>query len=864
MSDPFRQFTHPDAIDLSQCDREPIHLLGGIQPIGFLLVAGPDWVVRRASANAGQHLRLPPETPLLGAGLRGLLAREALHQIGGRLHLLRGAAAVERLFGIVLQPGGIAYDLALHSGEGGEMVLEAEPSDLDDALEAGTTVRGMIARLNQAEGLDGLCREAVRQIRALTGFGRVMLYRFAADGAGEVVAESLASFMPSFMGLRFPASDIPRQARRLYEKNLLRLIADTEAPPVPVLPLLDAHGQPLDLSLSVLRAVSPVHVEYLRNMGVRASMSISVLRRGRLWGLIACHHAEPLRVPFERRTAAELFAQVFALALESRERETEQARDAEAGRVHHRLMAALGALGPGSQSLADILETLAELIPCDGIGLWSRGSTALRGHAPGAEAFTGLAAFLNRAASGTLYATHCLGEAYPPAAGPEVAGLLAIPLSRVPRDYLVFFRRPMIHAVTWAGDPAKPAVPEGGRIGPRASFAAWREMVDGQSRPWDENDLALAERLRLTLLEVVLQLTDMAERERRAAQARQEVLIAELNHRVRNILGLIRGLVTQSQAQATTVEEFAAMVGGRVQALARAHDQITTDHGRPAPLKDLVQAEAAAYAGASADAAGWQERVQLCGPPVLLEPGAYTTLALVIHELMTNAAKYGALCGRHGQVRLRWSLAPDGALDLHWEEEGGPPVRPPRRQGFGTTIIERALPHDLKGEAELRYAPEGLRARFRLPPGHAYPGREAASAPAALAAAHPLPAPPPVTLSGRVLLVEDNLLIAMDAEEQLRRLGAEAVEVAASVQAALRSLEQLRPDIALLDVHLGRENSFPVADALRARGVPFLFATGYGEAAIFPERFRDVGVVSKPYTPADMQAALLRRLNSAP
>jgi len=857
MRDDSSQPTFSSSVDLTNCDREPIHLLGGIQPIGFLVAVSSDWVVRRASANIASHLGLKAEA-LLGESLSELLTREAMHLIGGRLHLLRGANAVERLFGVRIREEGGPYDLAIHMS-GDLIVLEGEPSDMEDALEAGNTVRGMIARLHQAEGFEGICREAVRQIRGLTGFSRVMLYRFDHDGAGEVIAESAASFLPSFMGLHFPASDIPRQARVLYERNLLRLIADTEAQPVPLLPLLDSRNQPLDLSLSVLRSVSPVHIEYLRNMEVKASMSISVLRKGRLWGLIACHHNEPLRVPFERRTAAELFGQIFSLVLESREREAEQARDAEANRVHQRLMAALGAMRPGSRSLTEFLETLSEVIPCDGIGLWSKSGTALRGHAPTVEEFSGIVRFLHRAASGTVYSTHRLGELHPPATDftERAAGLQAIPLSRTPRDYLVFFRRAVAHSVTWAGDPSKPVTvgPNGIRLTPRKSFAAWRETIEGQSRPWTESDLIMAERLRVTLLEVVLQLTDMAERERRVAQERQEILIAELNHRVRNILGLIRGLVTQSRAHATTVDEFATMVGGRIQALARAHDQINTDRWRPAPLAELIQAEAGAYLNDQ------QGRISLSGPSVLLEPTAYTTMALVIHELMTNAAKYGALCGRQGQVLVRWDLTPDGSLEILWTEEGGPPVKPPQRQGFGTTIVERALPHDLKGEAELRYNLSGIEARFLIPAEYIRSGDGTVSLAGRDTARAPVPIPQAeFRLSGRVMLVEDNLLIAMDAEDQLRRLGAEAVDVAGSVQAALRLLEHAPPEIALLDVNLGRENSFPIADALLAHGVPFVFATGYGEADAFPERFRTAAVISKPYTATEMRRALQRRL----
>lgn len=848
---PDGEFALGEVIDLSNCEREPIHLLGAIQPTGCLIATSPDWVIRRVSANIEEHLGQTPEA-MIGGQVHNVLCQKAMHDIGGRLHLLRGVNAMERLFGVPLLEGGRPYDLAVHMVDD-QIVIEAEPSDPEDGLEAGTTVRGMIGRLHAAEGLEGLCREAVRQIRSLTGFDRVMLYRFDHDGAGEVIAESAASFLSSFLGLRFPASDIPKQARLLYERNWLRLIGDIKAKPVPLVPQLDHQGRPLDLSLSVLRSVSPIHIEYLTNMGVQASMSISVIRKGKLWGLIACHNNAPLRLTFERRTVAELFGQIFSLLLESRERDAELAREARANLVHNRLMASLGAMRPGTRSLTDFLDMLGEVLPCDGIGLWSAGGTALRGHAPNTEEFAGLVRFLNRSASGSIYSTFHLGEVYAPARdfADRAAGVLAIPLSRGPRDYLVFFRREVSRSVTWAGDPNKPLSlgPNGARLTPRKSFAAWRQTVEGQCLPWTDSDLQMAERLRVTLLEVVLQLADMAERERRVSQERQEILIAELNHRVRNILGLIRGLVSQTRDHASTVEEFAALIGGRIQALARAHDQITADKWQPAPLADLILAEAAAYLAGKAD------RVVLDGPPALLEPQAHTTMALVIHEMMTNAAKYGALCDSHGTVRISWSVNEGDELEILWKEEGGPPVKPPSRKGFGTTIIERAVPHDLKGEAELHYTLAGVEARFVLPSAHVRLG-EASRTQASPSAPAPVAAPA-VPVPSRILLVEDNLLIAMDAEDQLRHLGATQVDVASNVQAALQIIARDPPDIALLDMNLGRENSFPVADALRARGIPFVFATGYGESNAFPERFRSSVVIKKPYTQLDIREAIL-------
>jgi two-component sensor histidine kinase/CheY-like chemotaxis protein len=338
------------------------------------------------------------------------------------------------------------------------------------------------------------------------------------------------------------------------------------------------------------------------------------------------------------------------------------------------------------------------------------------------------------------------------------------------------------------------------------------------------------------LLEVVLRLTDVATRERRAAQERQELLIAELNHRVRNILALIRGLITRSRERAMSLEEFASVVGGRVQALARAHDQITVDNWGPAPLRNLFTTEAGAYLHEKAN------RVSLDGPDVLLEPPAFSTLALVVHELLTNSAKYGALCDNEGKVRVTWEMSASGRLVIDWQEEGGPPVQAPTRRGFGSTIIERSIPFDLKGEADVQYRFEGVKARFEIPSGYVRRDPHARRA-APAETAHPVGR----VLCGAAMVVEDNMIIALDAEALLAELGADTVETASSVADALRRIAERKLAFAIVDVNLGHESSFPVADALMENGVPFAFATGYGKNIDFPERFAHVPVIAKPY-----------------
>ncbi|WBO20933.1 HWE histidine kinase domain-containing protein [Sphingomonas abietis] len=812
-----------------------------IQPFGFLIALSSDWLISRTSANTGEFIGKRPEE-LLGRPVVDILGGEAVHAIRNRVSLLRGHDATERVFGLKLAEIEQSFDVALHLSDGG-IVIEAELSQPELGDGAGT-IRSMMSRLDQATKMDAFLREGARQVRALTGFDRVMVYRFDPQGNGEVVAEAARSGIGSFLHLHYPHTDIPAQARALYQRNLFRIIADVGAVPVPVLPTLNERGRPLDLSLSVLRAVSPIHIEYLTNMGVGASLSISIVIEGRLWGLFACHHYSPRCPGLERRSLAELFGQMFAMKLEALERREAAAYSARAHAVSERLLVQLA----GDASLRDdpawLAETLDEAIPADGIGVVINGMVAIAGLAPDEDSFTRLVRELNRAEAGKVYATDHIAGFFPEAErwSDIAAGMLALPISRSPRDYVVLFRQEIIRTVRWAGDPFLPKQfgPNGDRLSPRKSFDAWSETVRGRSQPFTAMERQVAESLRATLIEVVLRMSDEAHVERQQAAERQELLIAELNHRVRNILSLIRGLVRQSRGSGS-IDEYVTELDGRIHALARAHNQITSDNWGPAPLRGLIETEAAAYLAGKAD------RVRTDGPEILLQPNAFSTLALVIHELMTNSAKYGGLSD-NGHVEVRWSIDRQGCLALDWQEIGGPVVQPPTRQGFGSTIIRRSIPYDLGGEAKVDFAPLGLSAHFVIPERHV--SQRIAARPAMAVEAE---TPPPVLtggplLSGPVLLVEDSLIIAMDAEDILIRLGADSVATASNIPQAIAELGRTRPTVAILDINLGTETSLPIADRLKALGIPFLFATGYGEQARLPAAHADTPVLQKPYT----------------
>ena len=840
-------------VDLTNCDREPIHQLGEIQPIGFLMVLTSDWMISNASANIGEFLELGDDE-LIGRAASTIFTKHAMHTLRNRLALLRGADALERVFRMPLQANEKPFDVALHMS-GSRIVLEAEPSTEVDYGDATGTVRGMMSRLEQAPDMPAFFNEGARQVRALTGFDRVMVYRFSADGSGEVVAESAKSGIGSFFGLHYPATDIPKQARQLYLRSLLRIITDIDAEPVPVLPATDEYGEPVDLSLSILRSVSRIHIEYLRNMGVRASMSISIVVEGKLWGLIACHHYSPRCPSFERRSVAELFAQMFAMRIEARERTLVVEYERRARDISDQL---LGAVASDETLLNDpdwLSQILTSAIPADGVGVWINGNYAFSGLTPDTGSFARIIQALNATAAGRAYATDNISSLVPALADSSVAGLLAIPISRSPRDYVVLFRAEIIRSVRWAGDPHKPVTygPNGPRLTPRQSFEEWKETVVGRSLPFTSSELRVAETLRATLIEVVLRLADEATAERNEATSRQELLIAELNHRVRNILSLIRGLIRQSKpADGTSIEDFVSVIDGRVHALARAHNQITDDHWGPAPVKNLLEAEAAAFLTTQKD------RLLLDGPPVMLNPQAYSTLALVVHELVTNSVKYGSLSQETGEALAEWSVREDGDLNFCWRERGGPEVFPPNRKGFGTTIIEHSVPYDLGGSAKVDYAREGVRAEFVIPAKHVVQISTAVGNRIQLPdAPEPDALPISTLLRGKhVLLVEDSLIIALDAEDLLNRLGAESISTESSAVGAIAAIAQKRPDFAILDINLGDHDSVPIANRLVELGVPFMFATGYGEQSQLPDSLKSRPVLQKPYTLASLNRRL--------
>lgn len=838
--------TNGSTVDLDTCASEPIHIPGRIQSFGALIAVSSDWLIAHCSANFGAFVGLAAQ-PQQGEPLAAHLGAQFVAALRRKLQAVSAPGSVERIFGIAAGTCDGLFDVALHIS-GRTIVIEFERHASGDYEHNVGMLRPMMGRLEAMRDPTRLCDAAARQMKALLGFDRVMVYRFEEDDSGEVLAEAREPALESFLGLHYPASDIPPQARALYLRNILRTIADVDDPTVAVVPAVSTAGVPLDLSHSTLRGVSPIHIEYLHNMGVTASLSISIILRGRLWGLFACHHYSGPRVlPYSLRTGAELFAQLFAFQLDQvlSDQGREQMRRAQ--ELHDRLMAQLAESSGLIEHFDAMLDLISEVIPHDGASAFVEGQYVARGRAPSQAQFESVLPLLNGGATSTVWANAALGEqaAAAKAFADLAAGALAIPVSRRPRDYIVLWRRERKQLVNWAGRPDKPVElgPNGVRLTPRKSFEAWQEVVEGKSVPWSEDECRAAESLRVTLLEVILRITDSAMAERARAQEQQELLIAELNHRVRNVLNLIRGLITQTRHEAHDIGGFIDAVNGRIHALALAHDGITKENWAPSSLIDLIETEAKAYVSGKAD------RVVIAGDDVLIAPDAFPVLALVIHEMLTNCVKYGSLCDHHGSVLITLSRDKSGDLTMAWREAGGPAVRVPQRRGFGSVIVERSIPHELGGSAAIRFQLGGVEAEFVVPARFVTPTKRKAAATdkagAAAAKAKALPL--------RVLLVEDNMIIALDTEENLRALGVPTVDVASSNDSALAIITNAPPAFALLDFNLGGETSEPIARALAQRGIAFAFASGYGEveamAGDYPTR---VGTLQKPYSKDDL------------
>ena len=496
------------AFDITECASEPIHLLGSVQSHGALLaLAEPGLTVEVASANTAALLGVAPEA-LLGLPVADIFGAEQARQLG---EAVSDDDSISAIVPVQLEERERGYQLevSVHRGDG-LVICEFEPP-ADHPFRFSSFYPGARRALLQLEGtrtVTALCQAAVRQVRAFTGYDRVVAYRFDGDGPGEVIAEDTAPGWEPWLGLWFPAIDVPPQARRLYLQNWIRVIADVDdhgAALVP--PLRPGTQRPLDLSGSALRTVSAYHLEYLRNIGVRGSMSVSLIKDGRLWGMIACHSGTPRRLTADQRAACEMFGIALSLRIDSMEDRQRVASEAEVRRVLQQMTEEAGASAPerfGEHIVADSAR-LRDLVGADGVYVRFGTASHASGLVPDLPGLPALLARLPSVSVGQVWSTHRLGEELGELArlAGDCAGLLLVPLSSS-GDVLAWFRGEVSRTVRWAADPGRPVVTgsRGQRLTPRGSSSVWQETVRGQCLPWSGQEHGIAEETYRALFEV--------------------------------------------------------------------------------------------------------------------------------------------------------------------------------------------------------------------------------------------------------------------------------------------------------------------------------------------------------------------------
>ena len=857
----------PAMTDVTNCDREPIHIPGAILPHGAMLVLDAATLeVLQAAGDTAGLLGIPIDR-LLGRPVAGLLQpgqAESLRALAAGFDLVTPRHLLDPLMRVM---PGRPLDASLHrSGE--SLVLEFEAADIADRFSADPLagVQDMVRGFDAAPSLQALCQLAAERVRSVARYDRVLVYRFMPDESGWVIAESREPHLEPFLDLHYPAADIPQQARALYVRNGLRLITQVDYDPAPLTPLLHPRtGQTLDMSQAILRDVSPIHREYLRNMGIDASMSISIVRGGRLWGLIACHHYSPRLLPRHLRAICELFGSMFSLQLEAREK-GEQFEERLASRmVLQNLMLNLAGADDYATGLTQQSPNLLDYIHCGsaapdgerlgGVAVRVRGQLTYLGVTPSQDQIESLVDWLtiHMAQGDGVFSTDRLSEIWPAAAGfTDVAsGVLAIAVSHEPSDFIIWFRPELVGAASWAGEPKKIVAsgPNGDRLTPRKSFEVWKEIVRGRCLPWTSADIDAAFDLQVSLLHVVLRRINAAARERKRAAERDQLLMAELDHRVKNTIANIQALVVQTSRSADSLTGFVEGLDGRIQSMAKAHSLLSQSRWEGVSIEMLLREELSPYASSHSG-------VVLSGTDVLLTPKSALSLSLAVHELATNAAKFGALSRPGGRVAVDWRLAVDGSIELSWNETGGPLVETPTRRGFGSTLIERALAMETGGRASLHYLRTGVVCEVFLPESSV--SKSEGGAPP-LPVANPIVAEAPTKIvpeAFRILLVEDSYLIATTLESMFDDLGWTVVGPATRRAEALEMARTESFDAALLDINLDGEMSWDVAALLKQAGLPFVFSTGYDVSSVLPPHLAGSPVIGKPFRITDVEQRL--------
>lgn len=645
-------------IDLGSCDREPIRTPGSIQPHGCVLALSPHGIVVQVSDNVERYLDLAPAAAL-GRPLAQVIGDDAAAQL---VPELPHAGERPSFVGTVRLANRGAFDVLVHRYDA-LLMLEFEAvtrAGAADFRHLYPLVGNFLQQLDDTDTIETMSARAAGEIRGVTGFNRVLVYKFDDEGHGHVLAESNDGKLPSYLGQRFPASDIPRQARELYVANRIRLIGDANYVPSRLVPPENPlTGAANDLSFAALRSVSPVHLQYMRNMGTLASMSVSLMVKGKLWGLISCHNAAPCHLAFDKRTACEQLGQILALRVESREMRDELQFRLEVRRVMVSMLAGLTKGADFIENMGSVFPELLHFVRAGGAAIVVDDRIVGYGDTPDEAQLRELVAWLQANTHDDLYHTDRLGSEFAPAAAwrHNASGLLAMPISRIHKHYLLWFRPEIVYTIDWAGNPhAKAAAPASSgaaptQLSPRTSFDSWRETVHGTSAPWHQGEIEMALEFRTALLGIALERAEqMAELAEELGRANKELeafsysVSHDLRAPLRHIVGFSDLLLETAgtdmsdkhQRFLTNIKESARLAGKLVDDLL-SFSQMGRAALQPVQV-DMNELMRSCIDKLSLDTRGRRVEWHVGHlPPVVADP-VFIQLALV--NLLANAVKF--------------------------------------------------------------------------------------------------------------------------------------------------------------------------------------------------------------------------------
>lgn len=419
-------------------------------------------------------------------------------------------------------------------------------------------------------------------MRDLLGYDRVMLYRFDADGHGAIIAEAKEKSLESYLNRHYPSTDIPQRARELYLRNKVRVLVDVNYTPIPLVPRLSPiTGEDVDLSMSTLRSVSPMHVQYLTNMGVKGTLVASLVHEGRLWGLISCHHLSAKVIPYDLRAAVELVAEVVSTRISALEHFAEAQAEVLVRRLEQRLLEATATDGDWRHALFDTPRQLLQPVGATGAALLFDGEVQTTGDVPSTPDLRALFAFLNTQTDAPVFACSSMAKLEPTLATltPVAAGVLAVRFGTASGEYLVWFRKEQIQDITWGGDPRKPfSLDSAMELTPRASFAAWHEQVRDTSIPWTPRESSIAKAIGQSLGDIILQI--------RAVR----VLLAEaqLNRMRASVVGAAEPIVIADESGRILLanDALARLLGGPFRAIETLAD-LSSHFDQPSRMIEL-------------------------------------------------------------------------------------------------------------------------------------------------------------------------------------------------------------------------------------------------------------------------------------